>query len=145
MEAICYLYESDRFDEADTWAAEALQLLPDLTEIALAYARVARERGDTQEAVHRFRNVVSRFPNEPEAHAGFAGALICAGQSAVAEQVLRDAIAQFPDDAGLFAEYAEAAFIGTTGRRRGTGGVTHNGDFRTNSALLTGCSTRNSA
>ena len=61
-EAVRALWEADRYDEADAWAVEALAGLSDYKEVAIAWATVARERGDASEAVHRFCGISVTVP-----------------------------------------------------------------------------------
>jgi tetratricopeptide (TPR) repeat protein len=107
--AIRCLCEGDDYDAADAAAVEAVRLLPDSADVALAHAEVSRERADWPEAVSRYHALVDRFPDNPQAYAGLGGALVNANRTQEAESVLRDAMERFPFHAPLFASYAEAA------------------------------------
>jgi tetratricopeptide (TPR) repeat protein len=109
LTAIQILCEGEQLEEAEAWASEAIRRLPNDLPLAVAHARVARERGDWVEALHRFEQVNERFPGNPDAIAGLGAALTGVGRLDEADRLLGDALSRFSYHPDLFAEYARVA------------------------------------
>jgi predicted Zn-dependent protease len=112
--AAAALREMARYDEADALLADAIARFPGNVGLSTEYAVVARQRRDWPETFRRWQLVCERFPQQAYGYAGAAGALRQIGRLDEADAILADAVARFPADQGLAAEYAGMA----RGRRR---------------------------
>jgi tetratricopeptide (TPR) repeat protein len=101
--------ELGRSAEADELAQIGTGLLPQSAAIAIEHGHNARERGDWPEAIWRYGAVRQRFPSHSGGPIGLAAALSQSGRNAEAEQVLGDAMQNFPADPAVFAEFARIA------------------------------------
>jgi len=109
LQAIRYLRDSNRFDDADALAAAALERLPGSAAVRIEYARTAGEHGDRTAAVERFRNALQRHPGNADAGIGLVASLSSAGRHEEAERAAREAMARFPTLPAAFAEFARVA------------------------------------
>lgn len=85
---------------------EALKLSPESTEDGLLAARIADDAGENAAAEAAYRRVLSKDPNSAPAQAGLAHALLAQKHYADAEDTLRAALKQAPDDPALNAQLA---------------------------------------
>jgi tetratricopeptide (TPR) repeat protein len=87
-----------RLDEADTAFAEAAELCPGDLGIATEYASIASVRRDRWEAIRRWTQVTTVFPERAVGYLRLADELALAGRVADADAVLSDAATRFQDD-----------------------------------------------
>ena len=87
------LMEAGALAEADAGFAALLQQYPRNVTVMTRYARVAERRADWAEAVHRWRQALTKSPTNRVLLMGLAAALVRNGQSEAAEKVLSDALA----------------------------------------------------
>jgi predicted Zn-dependent protease len=92
--------------QASTDLLEALKISPETPRDTLLAAELAEQSGQNDAAEAAYRRVLAKDPKSAEAQAGLAQILIKKQQYPEAEQLLRLAIAQAPDDPGLNAELA---------------------------------------
>lgn len=104
------LREQRRFDEADALLAEAIERFPNERAPLIEYAWLATARRDWPQAVARWQQVRTRFPDQTDGYLRGAQALAATWQHEAAEQLLSDGMERFPDDAALAAEHAWSAF-----------------------------------
>jgi tetratricopeptide (TPR) repeat protein len=90
-----------RFEEADLVLSEAIARFPDDMDVLTAHAWVAHQRGDWEEALKRWENIISRFKQSSEARRGAAQALLELDRLAEAANVLAPAVRMFPDDPNI--------------------------------------------
>lgn len=103
------LAEIDRRNDpaqASTDLLEALRISPETPRDTLLAAELAEQSGQTDAAEAAYRRVLAKDPKSAEGQAGLAQILIKKQQYPEAEQLLRSAIEQAPDDPGLNAELA---------------------------------------
>jgi tetratricopeptide (TPR) repeat protein len=100
------LAELGRFEEAETGLREAQVRWPIWPEIALAQARLAKQRGDNEEAAFRWAEAMRRFPTLAFGYREGFRHLLEMGRDADAEKVLLAAIDRFPQDEWPTVEYA---------------------------------------
>ncbi len=105
-----------RFDEvesrtraADDLAHSGLEVCPDHYGLWREYALTALHARHWPEAARRWNEVRTRFPDRPEPYQNSAMALTLAGDTAEAEQVIRQGLQRFEDDPGLWADHAQLA------------------------------------
>ena len=98
-----------RFDEADSALETALARFPDACFVFTNFAVNADERGDRQEALSRWRTVLSRFPNEPIAYAGVGAALKMVEHFEESNAILSEGMRRFPSDVNVAANHAHVA------------------------------------
>lgn len=87
---------------------EALKISPETPRDTLLAAELAEQSGQTDAAEAAYRRVLAKDPKSEEAQAGLAQILIRKKQYPEAEQLLRSAMEQAPDDPGLNAELVTA-------------------------------------
>src|SRR5438270_4764064 len=92
VQALRYLREGGRFDEADVLAQSGLQRLPGSAALAVEYGNNAGERANWAESIRRFETAVKNFPTDAGAAIGLAASLSMAGRHDAAEQLLTEAI-----------------------------------------------------
>ncbi len=92
--------------EASNDLLEALKLSPESTEDGLLAARIAEDAGENPAAEAAYRRVLSKDPNSAPALTGMAHVLIAQKRYAEAEDVLRGALKQSPEDPALNAQLA---------------------------------------
>lgn len=92
--------------QASTDLLEALKISPETPRDTLLAAELAEQSGQTDAAEAAYRRVLAKDPKSAEAQAGLAQILIKKQQFPEAEQLLRSAMQQAPDDPGLNAELA---------------------------------------
>ena len=107
--SIAALRQSNRLDEAEALAREALQANPDDADLNTSYAATAAARQDWPETVKRLRRVLELTPDSVPAAVGLVGALQRTGQAAEAEQAARAGLQHHPDHEALLTEYATMA------------------------------------
>ncbi len=103
------LIEMGDFDEADRRLKQAQSKRPILEVIAVTRARLAERRGDKEEEVLRWADVVRRFPLLPLGYREGVRLLLDMGREADAEAILLAAIDRFSDDAWPMIEHARLA------------------------------------
>ena len=107
LDAIVSLYRKGKAAEAEKIATAGIALLPGDREMWFQHGMVAIHLGDWGKAADRFAAGRERFPDFSPFY-GFGGmALRRSGRVEQAEELLQDAIRKFPDDAQVFAEYAQ--------------------------------------
>lgn len=87
---------------------EALKISPETPRDTLLAAELAEQSGQTDAAEAAYRRVLAKDPKSAEAQAGLAQILIKKKQYPEAEQLLRSAMQQAPNDPGLDAELVTA-------------------------------------
>ena len=100
-----------RFEEADELLARGASGFTSSSEIAIAYARVASDRGQFPEAVRRWRLARQHFSGIPSIEAGLASALQSLNQLDEAEEIIGKAQAKFPDDGEVAMAFARMATL----------------------------------
>ncbi|MFP5237982.1 MAG: tetratricopeptide repeat protein [Acidobacteriota bacterium] len=103
------LAEIDRRNDpaqASTDLLEALKISPETPRDTLLAAELAEQSGQIDAAEAAYRRVLAKDPKSAEAQAGLAQILIRKKQYPEAEQLLRLAMQQAPDNPGLNAELA---------------------------------------
>jgi tetratricopeptide (TPR) repeat protein len=109
------LREANRLDDAEVLGAAWLDRFPDNAALAIAYARVAEDRGYPGEAAARLAAVRALTTVTPRLEANYIRALSLAGQNAFAEDICAAALERFPGDFNVIEQYLALA--------------TRNGDF----------------
>jgi predicted Zn-dependent protease len=87
---------------------EALKLSPETPADTLLAAQLADQTGQPEKAEGAYRRVLAEDPKSAEAQAGLAHLLMSKEKYAEAEKLLREALAQNPDDPALTAQLATA-------------------------------------
>jgi|GEM_PF-1618575 len=105
------LREMDRPDEAHALLTAAIELFPGDGRLLHDLGRLAEARGDWLEAETCWRQYIAIDPNPWWAYAGLANALRRQERWEEAEAILLSSFATFPQEAGLFIEYARWAEI----------------------------------
>jgi tetratricopeptide (TPR) repeat protein len=95
-----------RLDEADTVLGAAIARFPEDGNLRIEQAYIAQARNDPGAALPLWQAVMADFPTRPEGPAGAAAALRGLHRGAEADDVLRRAIAAFPDQRGFWMELA---------------------------------------
>ena len=103
------LIEARRFDEADALLAEALAQRPAHRGLASAYAFSAHCRGRYEEAVIRWTRARDLGAKEPFCSACLAANLRALGEHDLAQALIDEALARFPDDLMVLTEAARLA------------------------------------
>jgi len=103
------LTASNRMEEADALAEEAMKLFPAEITGFLEYARSAVKREDWTEAMRRWQIVQDMFEDRSFGLYGRAQALIKLQRYDEADEVLTAARFRFPTESGLLAEFARCA------------------------------------
>jgi tetratricopeptide (TPR) repeat protein len=105
-----------RFDAADAVLTDRLSRFPDEPGVLFEYAAIAEDRGDWAKAAERYRLVVHRHPDRPEAARGLAYMLARLGRRSEGDATLQQSIAINPGDLALRLAFARnAAEIGPEG------------------------------
>ena len=107
------LRELRQLDEADALLGAAVAGLSDQSGALIEYASLAHHRRDWQEATRRWARLRALRPDEPTGYRSGAAALREAGQLEAAEALLTEAMARFPGDAAMLAEFASTAHART--------------------------------
>lgn len=87
---------------------EALKLSPETPADTLLAAQLAEQTGQPDKAEEAYRSVLVKDPKSTEAQTGLAHLLMSKEKYAEAEKLLREALAQNPDDPALTAQLATA-------------------------------------
>jgi tetratricopeptide (TPR) repeat protein len=103
------LWQSDRLDEAEAMAAEALARFPDDPELFIQLGWIANSQQRWDIAAQRWADVRSRSPERREGYIWGARALSQSGRVDDADKVAAEGLARFPDDAQAMAEHAWTA------------------------------------
>jgi tetratricopeptide (TPR) repeat protein len=103
------LWQSERPDEAEAMAAEAVERFPDNTGAMAESAWVAVARRDWPEALRRWQLVYEPNPERLDAAIGTVQALRMVGRFDEAEAMASEALTRFPDNADLAVEHAWTA------------------------------------
>ena len=103
------LVDVGRLDEADALLAEGLARFADNFDLASDHARLAERRPDWALAAARWREVVSRCPQEPAAHIALVNSLARSAKLDDAQNVILGALHRFPNDLAVAAAEAEVA------------------------------------
>jgi tetratricopeptide (TPR) repeat protein len=103
------LWRLSRFEDAEALAAEALERFPGNCDIQAERAWVAVNRGDWEEALARWHQVLTIEPGRREARVRLIQALRFLGRPVEAEAATAEALAQSPDDPQLLVEHVLAA------------------------------------
>ncbi len=103
------LLNLNRFDEAETFTAEACRRHGNTLRRLEARAQVSQRRGWWVEAVGRWDRVRKQFPDAPDSYFYGAMCLVEAGREGEAEALLARAIRRFPDNVYVHVEYAQLA------------------------------------
>lgn len=93
--------ELRRYDEADALLIEAQSRFPDNFSLAAESARLAARHSDRAEAIRRWQGILDRFPHEPQAWIGTAGAFADAGRDEDAASCLRQGLDRHAGDFDL--------------------------------------------
>ncbi|HTW52364.1 MAG TPA: tetratricopeptide repeat protein [Stellaceae bacterium] len=103
------LWRSSRFEEAEALAAEALERFPGNCDIQAERAWVAVNRGDWEEALARWRQVLTTDPGRGDTRVRLIQALRFLGRTGEAETAATKALAESPDDPQLLIEHVLVA------------------------------------
>lgn len=95
-----------RLDEADTVLIGAIERFPSAAFLVSEYAVNADMRSDRDGALRRWQMVRERFPDDAIGYAGLGAALGKANRFAEADALLAGAVARFPQDVNVAANYA---------------------------------------
>jgi tetratricopeptide (TPR) repeat protein len=87
---------SERFDDAELLVNEGLTRFPDDAGLLVEAASLAQTRGLWEDAVHRWENVRTRYPNNLGGYLGGAASLREFGQDEQAEAVLQAGMQHLP-------------------------------------------------
>lgn len=98
-----------RWDEADQLLSGALQRHPDDRNLATAHALAAHTRGAYKEAARRLRRARKLGATEPFVSSRLAEALRLTGKCELAEMLLDNALARYPNDIRVLTEAARLA------------------------------------
>ena len=105
------LWQSGRFDDANTVASAAFARFPDHPELLMQRAWVASMQQDWTEAAERWALVRAGLPERVEGYLCGARALWQSGQTEDAEEVAAEGLARFPDHVDMIAEGAWTATV----------------------------------
>jgi tetratricopeptide (TPR) repeat protein len=103
------LIASDRLEEAEAVAEQAMKKFPEEIAGFLEYARLAVHREDWTEAMRRWTIIQDRFKDRVFGALGRAQALVKLGRYDEADEVITAARFRFSSDSGLLAESARCA------------------------------------
>jgi predicted Zn-dependent protease len=103
------LRQMGRFDEAEERLAEGRLNYPTLPDFVMEQIYLAQARGTEDAELRSWEVLLERFPLESHGYYGAARRLTEMRKFAEANDVLRRAIARFPQDARPVIEYAELA------------------------------------
>ncbi len=92
------MIQLERYDEADAILSAALVRFPTETGPGAELARSAQARGDSPEAIKRWKRLVQRFPLHMLSCLWAAEALEILGEAAEAERILCEGVDHFPSD-----------------------------------------------
>ena len=98
-----------RLDEAEGLIAEAQVQRPSDQSCAEAYARVAQQRGDHDEASRRWKIVRKRFPRSMQGYAFGSECLAAGGRSPEADAIMKAGLRKFGDNIVYRIQYAKLA------------------------------------
>lgn len=101
------LMDLGRYAEAANVLSPAARMFPDNLQVAVLGARLAALRGDTQEALAKWKDIHDRFPANADAWRGYAAALRDAGRVEEAESTMLECSRRFPDDPRIAADLAQ--------------------------------------
>jgi predicted Zn-dependent protease len=105
------LRELGRMEEAEAVLRDAAERFPDDPRVLLDQARLVQARRDWPEAERRWAAVRARLPDEEAGYTSGARALREQGRGDEADQLLREAIARFPERRKPLTEHAWLAHI----------------------------------
>lgn len=103
------LLDLGKFDEAETFTAEAYNRAGPTRSRLEARAVVAQRRNATSDAILRWQEVRRKFPEFPMGYVQCAVCLTAVGRSADAETLLAQAAKRFPEDVFAQVEFARLA------------------------------------
>jgi tetratricopeptide (TPR) repeat protein len=106
---VVVLRDRGRLDDADALLTEAHGRFPGDPVIALEFARVPERKGQWALAIHRWHEVIVRFPERADGYLGLSRSLRRAQHEAEADAVLEDAGRRHPNDFDVAAAIADAA------------------------------------
>jgi tetratricopeptide (TPR) repeat protein len=98
-----------RFDEAEDLIRPLMERSPGEPLLAVEFARIAHRSANWPEALRRWQDVATRFPENADAAAGVGTALQMEGLLDQADTWLADACERFPNGQGVAVEYARVA------------------------------------
>ena len=104
--ALARIDREDDPTEASNELLEALKLTPETTADTLLAAAIADQAGEFDAEAAAYRRVLAQDPNNGDATAGLAHALIALKQYPEAETLLRAAVEKSPDDPTIGAQLA---------------------------------------
>jgi tetratricopeptide (TPR) repeat protein len=103
------LINDGQYDEAEALLEDPFQQFPENFEILTVRADCAMRRRDWPEALQRWEEFRSRFPDRPAGFAGIASVLQHVGRFEDVELVLSEAVERFPEEVGILVDYAGIA------------------------------------
>jgi tetratricopeptide (TPR) repeat protein len=103
------LRDQQRYQEAEATIASALARFPLDAGALFDWASIAQARGDTDEAIDRWRVVRDRFPDQGAGYVSGAALLRAAGRRDEAEALMTRALGRFPDNPHFHFDYGWAA------------------------------------
>ncbi|HTH97623.1 MAG TPA: tetratricopeptide repeat protein, partial [Stellaceae bacterium] len=106
LNAALALLQLGHVAQADALLLRGATAFPDHFQLALESARNAFRSGDWAAAQERWRAVMDRFPDSPDAFAGVGASLQLLGRLDDAEPVLAEAVGRFPDHIDIAIEWA---------------------------------------
>ena len=108
---LAILRELGRLEEAEALCELALTLFPEDSGFWNEWALIASERRDFHLAAHRWQEMLSRFPELPEAYIRTATILSDLGQEDEAEKIIEQGVYRFPDDPDIAIQYAWSLYL----------------------------------
>jgi FkbM family methyltransferase len=103
------LRDAGRIEEAEAVFADALHRFPENAWLATHHAAVASSRRDWPNALRRWQDLASRFPDHAPAYTGKAEALRESGHAEEGDRLLTEAIERFPDNEWVAITWARGA------------------------------------
>ena len=108
-DSIKVLLALKRFDEAEALMVSCRKEFPGDPHYAEGYALVAQRRGDTTEAISRWRRVRKRFPGTWMSYVEETACLSMIGEHTEAEKLITRAIRQFPEVLHVWIQWGRVA------------------------------------
>ncbi len=116
LSQIGYALKRRQFKEAQTFAQEALAIMPGDTQILEAAGRAQSQAGNTDQALSTFRRLASAMPNSASPYLRLSEVYVSAGDTDKAENAISKALELEPDNPQ--AQAALGDLLGSFGRKR---------------------------
>jgi predicted Zn-dependent protease len=109
LHANAALRAAHQYDDAELLSQETLRRFPDQAAAVIDHAKIALERGDWPEALHRCDALRSRYPGHPFGYSAGARALQESGDAAAADAMMDHVLRGFPTDIEALLTWADLA------------------------------------